>query len=85
MNQWPVIHVTFRSVFGSCFKDAYSMIEAVIAELYKQHIYLLENPEMMVMIEKYLIVLQEKRLLGKKLKTVFYFLQGCWDNIMEKR
>mgnify|MGYP000656489067 FL=1 len=48
MNQWPVIHVTFRSVFGSCFKDAYSMIEAVIAELYKQHIYLLENPEMMV-------------------------------------
>ena len=74
MNQWPVIHVTFRSVFGSCFKDAYSMIEAVIAELYKQHIYLLENPEMMVYDREIFDRIAGKKASGEEIKNSILFL-----------
>ena len=74
MNQWPVIHVTFRSVFGSCFKDAYSMIEAVIAVLYKQHIYLLENPEMMVYDREIFDRIAGKKASGEEIKNSILFL-----------
>lgn len=74
MNQWPVIHVTFRSVFGGCFKDAYSMIEAVIAELYKQHIYLLENPEMMVYDREIFDRIAGKKASGEEIKNSLLFL-----------
>lgn len=74
MNQWPVIHVTFRSVFGSCFKDAYSMIEAVIAELYKQHIYLLEKPEMMVYDREIFDRIAGKKASGEEIKNSLLFL-----------
>ena len=74
MNQCPVIHVTFRSVFGSCFKDAYSMIEAVIAELYKQHIYLLENPEMMVYDREIFDRIAGKKASGEEIKNSILFL-----------
>lgn len=74
MNQWPVIYVTFRSVFGSCFKDAYSMIEAVIAELYKQHIYLLETPEMMVYDREIFDRLAGKKASGEEIKNSLLFL-----------
>lgn len=74
MNQWPVIHVTFRSVFGSCFKDAYSMIEAVISELYKQHIYLLENPEMMVYDREIFDRIAGKKASGEEIKNSLLFL-----------
>lgn len=74
MNQWPVIHVTFRSVFGSCFKDAYSMIEAVIAELYKKHIYLLENPEMMVYDREIFDRIAGKKASGEEIKNSLLFL-----------
>lgn len=74
MNQWPVIHVTFRSVFGSCFKDAYSMIEAVIAELYKQHIYLLENPEMMVYDREIFDRIAGKKASSEEIKNSLLFL-----------
>lgn len=74
MNQWPVIHVTFRSVFGSCFKDAYSMIEAVIAEIYKQHIYLLENPEMMVYDREIFDRIAGKKASGEEIKNSLLFL-----------
>lgn len=74
MNQWPVIHVTFRSVFGSCFKDAYSMIEAVIAELYKQHIYLLENSGMMVYDREIFDRIAGKKASGEEIKNSLLFL-----------
>ena len=74
MNQWPVIHVTFRSVFGSCFKDAYSMIEAVIAELYKQHIYLLETSEMMVYDREIFDRIAGKKASGEEIKNSLLFL-----------
>lgn len=74
MNQWPVIYVTFRSVFGSCFRDAYSMIEAVIAELYKQHIYLLENPEMMVYDREIFDRLAGKKASREEIKNSLLFL-----------
>lgn len=41
------------------------MIEAVIAELYKQHIYLLENPEMMVYDREIFDRIAGKRLWGR--------------------
>ena len=75
MNQWPVIHVTSESVYSEAdFKDAYSMIEAVIAELYKQHIYLLENPEMMVYDREIFDRIAGKKASGEEIKNSLLFL-----------
>lgn len=74
MNQYPVIYVTFRSVFGSCFEDAYSMIEAVIAELYKQHIYLIKDSAMMVYDREIYDRIAGKRASGEEIKNSLLFL-----------
>lgn len=42
-NNWPVIFLSLRRVDGLNFSGAYEMLAAVIAELYKQHLYLLES------------------------------------------
>ena len=42
-NKWPVIFLSLRRVDGLNFSGAYEMLAAVIAELYKQHLYLLES------------------------------------------
>lgn len=43
MNQWPVIFLSLRCVDGLDFAGAYAMLAAVIADLYKQHLYLLQD------------------------------------------
>lgn len=43
MNQWPVIFLSLRRVDGLDFAGAYAMLAAVIADLYKQHLYLLQD------------------------------------------
>lgn len=43
MNQYPVIFVSFRQVDGLNFTSAYDMLTLVIANLYKDHLYLFED------------------------------------------
>lgn len=43
MNRWPVIFLSLRRVDGLDFAGAYAMLAAVIADLYKQHLYLLQD------------------------------------------
>ena len=43
MNQYPTIFVSFRQVDGLDFKGAYDMLAMVIADLYKEHRYLLDS------------------------------------------
>ena len=44
MNQYPTLFLSFRSVDGLNFKEAYSMLTAVIARLYTEHYYIMEHP-----------------------------------------
>ncbi len=43
MNQYPTIFVSFRQVDGLNFTSAYDMLTLVIANLYKDHLYLFED------------------------------------------
>lgn len=43
MNQYPVLFLSFRTVDGLSFEKAYAMLEAVIALIYQDHLYLLES------------------------------------------
>lgn len=45
INQYPTLFLTFRSVDGLSFEDAYSMLCAVIARAYQEHLYLMDSPE----------------------------------------
>lgn len=43
MNQYPTLLLSFKSVDGLNFSGAYRQLTSVIAELYKEHLYLLES------------------------------------------
>ena len=43
MNQWPTLFLSFKKVDGLNFQDAYDMLTVVLANLYKNHMYLLES------------------------------------------
>ena len=43
MNQWPTVFVSFRQVDGLNFASAYDMLTMVLADLYNQHLYLLDD------------------------------------------
>ena len=43
MNKYPTIFVSFRQVEGLDFKGAYDMLTLVIANLFNEHIYLLDS------------------------------------------
>lgn len=43
MNQCPTIFVSFRQVDGLDFSGAYGMLEMVISDLFKEHLYLLDS------------------------------------------
>lgn len=43
MNQYPTLFLSFRSVDGLNFEDAYEMLQAVVAKAYKDHLYLMES------------------------------------------
>lgn len=44
MNQYPTLFLTFKDVDGLNFDDAYGQLVAQIADLYKEHAYLLDCP-----------------------------------------
>ena len=43
MNKWPVIFVSFRQIDGLDFDSACAMLSSVIAELFNEHLYLLDD------------------------------------------
>ena len=43
MNQWPTLFLSFKKVDGLNFQDAYDILTVVLANLYKNHMYLLES------------------------------------------
>lgn len=43
MNRWPVLSLSFKSVEGLNFKDAYGMLEALVADLCKKYEFLEES------------------------------------------
>ena len=43
MNKWPVIFVSFRQIDGLDFESACEMLSSVIAELFNEHLYLLDD------------------------------------------
>lgn len=43
MNQYPTLFLSFRGVDGLNFEDAYAMLVAVIAKLYRDNLYLVES------------------------------------------
>ena len=45
MNQWPVLFLTFKDVNGLTFASAKEMLLNRIAEIYNDHSYLLEEPQ----------------------------------------
>lgn len=45
MNRYPVLFLSFRSVDGLDFEGAYAQFASVIAELYKEHFYLMESEQ----------------------------------------
>lgn len=46
MNSYPTIFISFKSVDGLDFSGAYAMLEYVISEAYKEHIYLLQSDKL---------------------------------------
>ncbi|MCC8103096.1 MAG: ATP-binding protein [Clostridiales bacterium] len=47
MNQWPVIFLTLKDVSGRDFQDAYGMLQYTIANLCNEHIYLMQDEEIL--------------------------------------
>ena len=45
MNQYPTLFLSFKSVDGLNFGKAYEKLAAVLADLYKEHLYLRESDE----------------------------------------
>ena len=45
MNQYPVIFLTFKNIDGRSFETAYDMLTLELADLFKQHTYLLESDQ----------------------------------------
>lgn len=45
MNQYPTIFITFKTVDGRSYEEAYAMLTAVISAVCIEHYYLLENEE----------------------------------------
>lgn len=45
MNQFPTLFVTFKDVDGLEFSSAYEMLASTVTELYKEHLYLLDSPQ----------------------------------------
>lgn len=46
MNQYPTVFVSFKSVDGLSFADAYAQLAAVISQLYQNHLYLMDSAKL---------------------------------------
>lgn len=80
MNKYPTIFVSFRQVEGLDFKGAYDMLTVVIANLFNEHIYLLDSKKATEFQKT-----SFKNLLGgnasvKEVKSSIYLLMNMMDD-----
>ena len=80
MNKYPTIFVSFRQVEGLDFKGAYDMLTVVIANLFNEHIYLLDSKKATEFQKT-----SFKNLLGgnasvKEVKSSIYLLMNMMNN-----
>jgi len=68
MNQYPTLFVSFRSIDGLDFEDGYAMLFSVIAELYKEHIYLTESEKIHPIDKKLFYRIAEKTAKKEEIK-----------------
>ena len=45
MNQYPTVLVSFKSVDSTTFDNALAQLKAVLSELFRQHLYILDDPK----------------------------------------
>ena len=59
MNQYPTLFLSFKDVVGSIFENAFNFLKYIVAEVCKQHMYLLDSDD----------VDKEDKLVYEKLKS----------------
>ena len=79
MNRWPVIFVSFKQVDGLDFASAYEMLKQVVADVYKQHLYLLESEKIAEFDKQIIRRLVERK--GSEAETKNSF--GLLTNVMQ--
>lgn len=75
MNKWPVIFVSFRQIDGLDFESACEMLSSVIAELFNEHLYLLDDEKITEYQKRHLEILLQERQRRPSLRTAYGFLQ----------
>ena len=45
MNQYPTLFLSFKDVYGSTFENAFNFLKYIVAEVCKQHMYLLDRDD----------------------------------------
>ncbi|MDO5423051.1 MAG: AAA family ATPase [Eubacteriales bacterium] len=80
MNQWPTVFLSFKRVDGLNFAGAYDMFTAVISDLYKEHLYLLDSERLSDYDKKSIIQIIEGNASEKEFKGSL----GLLTNAMQK-
>lgn len=74
MNQYPVIFLTLKNIDGLKFESAYDMLTAELADLFKQHSYLLDSDQMDVSDRAIYERLKDNRATTAEIKKSLSFL-----------
>ena len=45
MNQYPTLFLSFKDVYGSTFENTFNFLKYIVAEVCKQHMYLLDSDD----------------------------------------
>ncbi len=81
MNQYPVLSLSLKSVNGLNFASAYARLTAVMAELYKDHLYLMDSKTLNVYDKEYFDRIAAKKAsaeeVGDGLLKLTRFLESC--------
>ena len=83
MNQYPVLSLSLKSVSGLNFASAYARLTAVMAELYKDHLYLMDSKTLNVYDKEYFDRIAAKKAsaeeVGDGLLKLTRFLESFYD------
>ncbi len=83
MNQYPVLSLSLKSVNGLNFASAYARLTAVMAELYKDHLYLMDSKMLNVYDKEYFDRIAAKKAsaeeVGDGLLKLTRFLESFYD------
>lgn len=74
MNQYPTLFLSFKSVDGMDFAEAYAMLQAEIARVCKNHLYLLDSDQVNTFDKEIFVKLAGKRASKEEIKNALYDL-----------